>query len=358
MEPSFDEAEAQALYDYMRTGGWVTEFKKTQAFEEEISRFTGAKHVVVVTSGTVALSMALLALDVGPGDEVIVPDLTMIATANCAKLIGVHPVFVDVEPLSLCLDLSLIERHLSPRTKAIIHVSFNGRTNDLMELKRFCTAHQLFLIEDAAQSLGSFMGNRHLGTMGDIGIFSFSAPKIITTGQGGAVITQNDTLAARLRKIKDFGRLQGGSDIHDSIGFNFKFTDIQAVIGLEQMKKLKSRIARKKEIYGLYRKLLSKVTAVEFVATDLNQTTPWFVDVAVDDRDGLMAHLRQHQIGSRPVYPPVHSQKAYQAKGEFSVTEQFARRGLWLPSSVQLTDEDIARVCDTIRAYFSGIDSR
>lgn len=354
MAPSFDHAEAQALYDYMRTGGWVTEFKKTREFEEEISRFTGAKHVVVVTSGTAALSMALLVVGVEPGDEVIVPDLTMIATANCAKLIGANPVFVDVEPRSLCLDLSLIEKHLSSRTKAVIHVSFNGRTNDLMELKRFCAAHQLFLIEDAAQSLGSYMGDQHLGTIGDIGIFSFSAPKIITTGQGGAVVTQNDALAARLRKMKDFGRLQGGSDIHDSIGFNFKFTDIQAVVGLEQMKKLKSRIARKKEIFGFYRELLSKVTAVELVATDLNQTAPWFMDIAVEDRDGLIAYLKQHQIGSRPVYPPIHSQKAYQLQGEFPVAEKSARRLLWLPSSIQLTDEDIARVCDTIQAYFSG----
>lgn len=352
MEPTFDEAEARALYEYMMSGGWVTEFVKTREFETEIANFVGAKHAMAVNNGTVALCASLLAVGVGPGDEVIVPDLTMIASANCATLIGARPVLVDVEPQNLCLNTALLKGHLSEKTKAVIHVSFNGRTNDLTELKRFCNLHKLFLIEDAAQSLGSYFRNAHLGTIGDLGTFSFSALKIITTGQGGIVVTQSDNLATRLRKIKDFGRLKGGEDIHDSLGYNFKFTDIQAVLGLEQMKKLESRIRRKKEIYALYRSGLQDIEAIEWVPTDLSQTTPWFIDIFVDDPNDLLTYLRQHHIGTRLIYPPIHTQKAYQVVGNFPVAERFAQRGLWLPSSIKLTDGDISYICDAIAGYF------
>ena len=138
MEPWFDEKEADALAAYMRSGGWVTEFKKTEEFEQRICQFTGARYCTVVNNGTVALSVALMALEVGPGDDVIVPDLSMIATANCATMIGAKPIFVDVEPRTLCLDLDKIEEVVTPRTKAVIHVSFNGRANDLERLKAWC----------------------------------------------------------------------------------------------------------------------------------------------------------------------------------------------------------------------------
>lgn len=353
MEPWFDESEARALYDYIKSGGWVTEFRETRRFEEMIGDFTGARHCVATNNGTISLTIALLAAGVSPGNEVIVPDLTMVATPNSAKLIGAEPVFVDVEPETLCLDIDQTANAITHRTKAVIHVSFNGRSNDLGRLHQLCRARGIALIEDAAQSLGSYWGRKHLGTTGDIGSFSFSAPKIISTGQGGALLTDDDELALRIRKLKDFGRIEGGNDIHDSIGFNFKFTDVQALIGIEQMKKLPWRINRKKEIYSTYLSLLGDVDAITWVPTDLTVTAPWFVDIYVPDPEGLQAHLKEQNVGSRRLYPAIHSQKAYGLNHlSFPVTELASRKGLWLPSSTKLSDDDIARVCTAVRSYF------
>jgi perosamine synthetase len=354
MEPWFDESEASALYRYMSAGGWVTEFKKTEEFEREICKFTGARHCVVVTNGTVSLSLALLALGVGPGDEVIVPDFTMIATPNSAKLIGAEPVFVDVDATTLCLDIGKVAGAITPRTRAVVHVSLNGRSNDLARLSEICQSHGLPLVEDAAQSLGSTFRGRHLGTVAQVGSFSFSAPKVITTGQGGALVTDDDTLAGRVRRLKDFGRARGGHDLHEQVGFNFKFTDVQAVIGLEQMKKLPWRIRRKKEIYRRYAQGLDTVEQVELVATDLGETAPWFVDIYVDDPDELHRHLGSLNIGTRRVYPPIHSQNAYRRAGDFPVACRYADRGLWLPSSSRLTDAQVDHVCAAIAAYYTA----
>ena len=185
-EPSFDNNEADGLYAYMQSGGWVTEFKKTREFEDMIARYTGATYCSVVSNGTVSMSIALIAGGIGVGDEVIVPNYTMVATPNSAELIGARAVYVDVEPQTLCMDFSKMEEAITNKTKAVIFVSINGRVSSQMhELVNSCKKRGLMLIEDAAQSLGSFYDGRHLGTYGDVGSFSFSAPKIITTGQGG-----------------------------------------------------------------------------------------------------------------------------------------------------------------------------
>lgn len=353
MEPWFDQKEADALYQYMLAGGWVTEFKQTRIFEEMICDFTGANFCTVVNNGTISLSLALLVNGIGPGDEVILPNLTMIATANAAFLIGAKPVFVDIEPETLCLDINKIKQAITQRTKALFHVSFNGRTNNLNQLADFCSTNNLAFIEDTAQSLGSYYQGKHLGRYGQIGSFSFSAPKIISTGQGGALITDNEELYNKLKRIKDFGRNQGGNDIHDTIGYNFKFTDIQAIIGIEQMKKLTERISRKKEIYKLYETALSKLDQIEFIKTDLQSTTPWFVDIYVNNPDNLASHLKQNNIGSRRIYPPLNTQKAYNVAGNFAVSEDYSSRGLWLPSSAKLTNEQIHYICTKTKEYFN-----
>lgn len=357
MEPWFDEKEADAISAYMKSGGWITEFTKTNEFENMISQFTGSKHCVVVNNGTISLTLGLIAGGIKHGDEVLVPNLTMIATANAVILAGATPVFVDVSENSLCMDLNDSENQLSKKTRALIHVSFNGRTNDLNKVKAFCEQNELFFIEDAAQSLGSYFKNKHLGTYGDIGSFSFSVPKIITTGQGGALITDDDRLAKSLRRLKDFGRARGGIDIHDTIGYNFKFTDIQAVIGIEQMKKLDYRIKRKKEIYQKFHENLRDINEIEFIPTNLSECSPWFIDIFIPDPDHLQSFLMENQIGSRRIYPSVTSQKAYepfQISKPFPVTEKYASRGLWLPSSSKLTNEQIIYICQLIREFYSN----
>ena len=235
------------------SGGWLTEFQRTRDFEKAIADYVGSKYCSVVANGTVSLFAALKALGIGPGDEVIVPDYTMIASANAVVLAGATPIFVDVSLSNLCLDIELTEKAITSATKAIMLVSLNGRSPDMEAFVDLARRHHVALVEDAAQSLGSFHKGKHLGTFGQIGSFSFSAPKVITTGQGGALVTDDPELFERIRKIRDFGRRQSGVDFHETIGYNFKFTDLQAVIGIEQMKKLAWRVKRKKQIFALYR---------------------------------------------------------------------------------------------------------
>jgi perosamine synthetase len=350
MEPWIDANEVRHMTEYLTSGGWLTEFRKTAEFEGMLREYTGAKHCVVVANGTVSMAIALWARGIGPGDEVLVPDVTMIATPNAVRLVGATPVLVDVEPATLCMDLGLAERALTPRTRGVSLVSLNGRAPDLERWSAFCDAHRLFFLEDAAQSLGSWHRGRHLGRYGAVGSFSFSAPKIITTGQGGALITDDDELARRMRKIKDFGRVEPGVDAHDMMGQNFKFTDMQAVIGIEQMKKLRWRVDRKKAMYARYAAGLAGVPGLEMLPTQ-DETAPWFIDVYVDDPAGLRAHLHARGIGSRPVYPAVHRQPIYAGSGAFPVAERFCARGLWLPSSSFLDDATIDRVCGEVRAF-------
>jgi perosamine synthetase len=294
-----------------------------------------------------------MACEVGVGDEVIVPDYTMVASPNSAELIGAKAVFVDIDRKNLCMDFEKMKAAITDKTKAVMLVTINGRYPDnIEEFATFCKERNLWLIEDAAQSLGSRYSGKHLGTFGDIGSFSFSAPKIITTGQGGALITDNETLFDRIKKIRDFGRDKGGSDHYLVKGWNFKFTDIQAIIGIEQMKKLEWRVQRKKEIGRLYDSLLSDILQVELIPTNYDNTTPWFFDILVEDRDSLQKYLKDHNVGTRIFYPPLHSEPAYGLDGSFPATEDISRRGLWLPSSSNLTDEDIVYICDCIRSYY------
>lgn len=355
MEPWFDDNETKALSDYMAAGGWVTEFKKTREFEQMIADYTGAKYCSIVSNGTVSLTLALIACGIGPGDEVIVPDYTMVASANAVKLTGAEVVFADIEKNSLCLGLPQIKAAISERTRAVILVTINGRCpNDLEQIVSFCRERGIKLIEDAAQSLGSRKNGKHLGTFGDIGSFSFSAPKIITTGQGGALITDDEAIIEKIRLLRDFGREKPGSDHYLTMGWNFKFTDLQAVIGIEQIKKLAWRVERKKAIYQLYRNQLNDLAEVEFIATNLADTSPWFIDVLVpqDKRVGLIEHLKTKGIGSRPFYPALHAEPVYARSGSYPVAEDVAKRGLWLPSSSKLTDEQITTICREIRSYF------
>ena len=355
MRPLFGAEEKAELMAYLDEDGFFTEFKKTEAFERQIAEYTGAKHCIVVNNGTVSLTLAAIALGIGPGDEVIVPNYTMIATPNSVKMLGATPVFVDVEPDTLILNLELTRQAITPKTKAIMLVSANGRSPSvgIQAFEALAKETGVALIEDSAQSLGSWYADgRHVGRAGAIGSFSFSAPKIISTGQGGALITDDDALADKLRRLKDFGRAAGGSDVHDSIGYNFKFTELQACVGLAQMRKLPERVLRKREIWRRYQEGLSGVKGLQLFAHDLSLCTPWFIDCLAQRRDELAVHLKARGIGSRTMYPPVHQQKAYALSGSHPVSEEIGRSGLWLPSMIQLSDAQIARICGEITAFY------
>jgi len=356
MRPWFGAEEKKAICEYMDEDGFITEFKRTEQFENMIAEFTGAKHCIVVNNGTVSLTLAAMATGVEAGHEVIVPNFTMIATPNSVKMFGAEPVFVDVEPETLCLDIEKVEAAITSKTKAIMLVTANGRypKAGIEAFISLAIKHNLKLIEDSAQSLGSFYPDgRHIGTAGDVGSFSFSAPKIISTGQGGCIITNDDAIASKVRRLKDFGRSGGGNDIHDVIGYNFKFTELQACIGVEQMKKLAWRVERKKEIYKRYQRNLASVSSVSFFEQDLEHTTPWFIDVIVEERAELQMFLKEKGIGTRVMYPPINKQVAYQVPGEHKVSDLVGEKGLWLPSAGQLTDHEIDQICEAIKEFYS-----
>ena len=351
MEPWIGEEEKQAMMEYLDSGAWLTEFRKTREFEKMIADYVGGKYVSVVSNGTVALFTALMALGIEDNDEVLVPDYTMIASANAIVLAGAKPVFVDIDRANLCLDLDLAEKAITSKTKAIMLVTLNGRSPDMEKAVNLANGCSLFLVEDACQSLGSRFKGKHLGTFGSLGCFSFSSPKVITTGQGGAIVTDSQELYQKIHCIKDFGKARPGVDHYETLGYNFKFTDLQAVIGIEQMKKLDWRVERKKEIFALYQQGLRKVSAVEFIETNLDDTSPWFIDILVPDPLVLRDYLQERGIGTRPFYPPIHTQPPYRLAGEYPNSEYVSAHGLWLPSSSFLSDEDIKRVCDEIKFF-------
>ena len=254
MRPSTDEQEASAVSAYMRSGGFLTEFTHTRKFEEALSSVIGTAYCSVVPNGTVAITAALLACGLDKHSCVLVPTLSMVATANAVRLMGAEVVFVDVDPETYTITPDIVRGVLDSgvAVDAVIHVSLNNRCKDLEGLARLCKSRKIWLIEDAAQSLGAQHNYQSIGTFGDIATFSFSAPKIITTGQGGCVVTNSPELGARLKRIRNFGRDRAGVEDYPSFGVNFKFTDVQSVIGLVQLSKLSGRVQKMKRMWKLY----------------------------------------------------------------------------------------------------------
>ena len=353
MQPSYDQKEIEAVERYMHSGAWLTEFKETRKFEASIAEYTASPYCSVMMNGTVTLLSALMAMEIGAGDEVIVPDFTMSATSHAVCMAGAMPVFVDVERSTLCMDFEAMKWAITPKTKAVILVDLNGRyPTQFKEIITFCKERSLWLIEDAAQALGSTYQGKALGTFGDVGSYSFSMPKIITTGQGGAIVTSSLKLYEKLLQIRDFGREKAGSDHYMLVGGNFKFTDLQAVIGIEQMKKMPGRIERKKAICQRYDEMLGEVEEVTIFRHNYADTAPCFYELVCDNRDEMVEFLKSKNIGARKFYPPLHSEPAYGYKGSCPVTEEISAKGLWLPSSVLLTEEQIAYICSCVREFY------
>lgn len=333
---------------------YLNDGKITAEFEERVAGFLGVRYAVAVTSGTAAIFLALKAAGIGPGDEVIVPDLTFIATANAAHLTGARVVLVDVDAQTLNVDPVAIESAITSRSRAIVPVHVSGRAADIESIIRIAGRHSLAIIEDAAEGFGSRRGRQYLGTIGIAGCFSFSPNKTITTGQGGMVVTNDDTIRRHLRELKDQGRPvqgTGGDDIHFSIGYNFKLTNLQAAVGLGQMSALDERLERARRIYRWYSEGLADVDGVRLPGFDIDAgETPQWTDAVVDRRDDVDQYLTERGIQCRRFWHPIHSQQPYRrADAEFPQSTSIARAALWLPSSFQLTREDAERVCHNIR---------
>jgi len=336
---------------------YINEGDITTLFEQNIATLVGAKHAIAVTSGTIAIFLSLAALAVGPGDEVIVPDVTFIATANAVRLAGANPVLVDIDPSTLNIDPEKITKALSPRTRAIIPVHVSGRAADMAAILDIAGSHDLFVIEDAAEAFMSSLNGKYLGTFGRLGCLSFSPNKSITTGQGGMILTDDDVLHARLRELKDQGRPvrgTGGDDIHFSVGYNFKLTNLQAAVGIGQLSALHERIQRQRRIYEIYSENLNGLDGVRLPGFRLDAgEVPLWTDALIDRRNELDNYLMERDILCRRFWLPIHTQKPYLSSGDrFPVSSALMPKALWLPSAFSLSDRDVYTVCSKIREFF------
>ena len=331
----------------------------TRDFERQMAIALGARYAVAVTSGTAALFLSLAALGVQHGDEVIVPDVTFIATANAVTLAGATPRCVDIDPATLGMDPDAFERAITPRTKAVVPVHVSGRAAGIDRILNIAHAHGVIVVEDAAEALRSRHRGRCLGTFGRAGCFSFSPNKTITTGQGGLIVTDDEALSVRLRELKDQGRPirgTGGNDVHASIGFNFKLTNLQAAVGVAQLARLETRIERLVSIYREYRRGLASLDQVRVLPFDVDHgESPQWVDALVEHRSELVAHLKGFDIDCRPFWFPIHTQQPYRRPDhEFPNATRILPRALWLPSALSLSTDEVQTVCDRIRSFYQG----
>jgi perosamine synthetase len=354
--PQIVDEDSSLVADVLRSN-FVNDGEVTEKFEREIARLVGARHAVAVTSGTAALYLSLKALGVGHGDEVIVPDVTFIATANAVTMAGAKAVLADVDPQTLALSPSACAQAITPRTRAIMPVHVSGRAGTITGILSLAESHGLPVVEDAAEALLSRHQGKYLGTLGRAGCFSFSPNKTITTGQGGMIVTNDDELHGRLRKLKDQGRPvrgTGGADVHESVGFNFKFTNLQAALGLGQLNHLRARAERQMRIYELYRQELGRLPAITLMQVNTAEgECPQWTDALAERRDELEKFLAARRIGYRRFWFPLHTQAPYRLPDErFPNSTRLWPRAIWFASAFQLTDEDVRYVCRTIREFY------
>lgn len=350
-----EHIEAVLDSNYLNDGEFARQF------ERQFAEAVGAPYAVAATSGTAAIFMALAACGVGPGDEVIVPDMTFIATANAVRLTGAAAVLVDVDRATLTMDPAAAERAITRRTKAIVPVHVTGRAGTLSAILELAKARGLAVVEDAAEAFLSRHDGKCLGTIGQAGCFSFSPAKTISTGQGGMVVTSDPEVHTRLRQLKDQGRAvtgTGGDDIHAVLGYNFKFTNLQAAVGLAQLPKARGRIKRMREIQRIYKSELASLEGITVLPFGPEEVPQW-TDVLVEERDRVAGELREQGMQSRNFWFPVHTQAPYKLGDErFPNSTWASPRALWLPSAYTLTDEDVHAVCAAIRHALTGSGTR
>jgi perosamine synthetase len=347
--PFFGIEEANACHQYMLEDNFITEHKKTLELENMVSTYLNCKHCIMTTSGTSAILLALMSLDLKEDDEIIVPNYTMIATINAVKLLKLKPIIIDVDTNTFTINIHDIMNAVTTRTRGVIHVSLNNRYKDINSIVDFCNKNNLYLIEDAAQSLGCCINGKNLGTFGKIGCFSLSTPKIISTGQGGFCVTDDDEIAKKINMIKNFGRKESGIDDFEIFGINLKFTDIQAVIGIEQMKKIDYRVKRMREIYNLYYENLKHLNIIKPVLS--SEWIPWFVDIYVENRNNIIDFLKKHNILTRPVYSEINKTNVYYSNIRLKNSEYVCNHGLFLPSFITITNDEINYICSIIKLY-------
>jgi perosamine synthetase len=328
------------------------------SFEGAFQSFTDAKYATSVSNGTVAIHLALEALGIGPGDEVIVPTLTYIASVNPIVQVGATPVFVDSVESTWQISPSDIREKLSSRTKAIMVVHLYGQSAEMTEIMQIAEEHNLFVIEDCAEAFGTFYAGQHVGTFGDVGTFSFFGNKTITCGEGGMVTAKNKLVYERMKHLKSQGVSVEKQYWHDAIAFNYRLTNMQAAIGLAQIERADFFIKRKREIAGFYRENLSDLPLQVHAEQPNTLHSYWMTSILLADaakRDLLRVYLTKNGIETRPLFYPVHTMPMYATGQSFPVAESIGSRGINLPSWPGLSTADLDKICSKIRDFFCEI---
>lgn len=356
-EPTFGKEEEKLVRECVRSSWISSTGKYIELFEQAFAKHFHIPYAVTCSNGTVALHLALLALGIGQGDEVIVPALTFVATANAVLYTGARPVFVDVEPDTWLLNPGLLEERISPKTRAIIPVHLYGYPVDMNRIMNLAKKYKLSVIEDAAEAHGAKYFGKYVGTIGDIGCFSFYGNKIITTGEGGMLVTSSKKLADKIRLYKNHGMSPDKRYYHPVIGYNYRMTNIQAAIGLAQLKRINEFLKKRTKIEKMYRKFLRNIPGIIFQPIQEGYDyVCWMFSMRLTRRFGksrakLMAHLKHKGIDSRPFFYPLTTFPMYKSSGIFKHTETIAKTGLNLPSSPNLTEKQICYIADTIRQF-------
>jgi len=347
---SFGEKEIALIGESIRAQN-VSQGKVTRQFEEAVSEYLNVKHVVAVSNGSCALLAALIAAGVGPNAEVILPNRTWIATAHAVRLLGGRVVVVDVERDRPIIDVTAIEAAVTSRTKVILPVHMNGRSADMEVIQQIARRHKLAIIEDAAQAIGSRNRLGYLGTQSDMGCFSLSVAKTISTGQGGFIVTSDDHWAEKLRAIRTHG-IESTKDPESwaMLGFNFRFTDVLASIGIEQLKLLPERISHLREVYQCYSDGLRE-SPFALIPVDIDSgEVPVYNEFLVESRENWIVRLANIGIETRPFYPDVNKASYLGiAKDIFPNSRKFSKAGIYLPSGPAQSLRSIAQVINTIK---------
>ena len=362
----FDDTEALAVQDVIKSR-WLTMGKVTQEFESSFADYTQTKHAIAVTNATAALHLACLALGIGPGDEVIVPSLTFVATANAVRYVGATPVFADIiSTENLNISPAAINLLITARTRAIIVMHYAGYPCDMPAILSIAKQHGLFVIEDAAHAVGSKLNGRKLGTLGDIGCFSFFSNKNMTTGEGGMLTTDKDDLAQKLSRLRSHGMTSLTWDRHKGhawsydvvdLGYNYRIDEIRAALGLAQLAKVEKNNERRRHLSQLYRSELQELISQVSIPFQNHEgkTSAHIMPILLPkgtDREQFMGSMKEQGIQTSFHYPPVHTFTAYQSdtKWNLPVTEEVASREVTLPLFPTMTAEDVDEVVSAVCA--------
>ena len=355
VEPVIGERELAYVTDAVRSGWVSSKGPYVGRFEAALANLSGTAHAVAVSSGTTGLHLAFAALGIGPGDEVIVPTFSFVAVASTVRHVGAMPVLADSDPVHWCIDPEDVERRITPRTRAIMPVHLYGHPADMDAITLVARRHGLHVVENAAEALGSTYKGRPVGGLGDVGVFSFYGNKLITTGEGGMVVTDDGALAARLRMLRDHGMQPDRPYWHPEVGFNFRLTNLQAALGVAQVEQIESFLDRKQAIARRYREGLGSLPGIAFQPTSPWAThSSWLFAILVDQafgmhRDQVQAELGRHGIDTRRAAYEIHTMPPYLRDGRYPVAERLSDQGLHLPSGVTLSDDDQTYVIERIR---------